>query len=230
MTVITFDAAYDWLVAGCSNKDASPNVLLGNGFSIAFDSDTFSYGALRSKAESEGLLTELAQRFFDGMGTLDFEVVIKSLLDAAHAIRIIRNDPADAEAAQLEIEAAGLKDALAQALAGLHPDRPHNIDDAAYERVYRFLAGFHKVYTVNYDMLLYWAIMRGRELVSDVTSFKADDGFREHLPNEPFVTWDNLHSSSGQSIFYIHGALRLFWGEGLLRQLTYVRTDQALLD
>lgn len=232
MSLATFDQAYEWLTEGYKPGKGgtdSPAFVLGNGFSIAFDPTIFSYAALRMRAVSDGLISDLAGRFFDGMRTVDFEVVIKSLLDASRALRIIRNDTTDSEAAALEQEAAGLKETLARTLAGLHPDRPHEITDDAYLRVYNFIARFHRVYTLNYDLLLYWTVMRGGELSPDVR-WRADDGFRENLPDETFVSWDDLHASRDQTIRYIHGALHLFWGDGLLRKLTYSRTGDALLD
>lgn len=227
--ITDYSQAYDWLKEGCSLTDPTPSLLLGNGFSMAHDPDIFSYRALRSRAEDDGLISQTAGRFFDALDTFDFEMVIKSLLDSARSLRILRNDKNDPEAASLDSEAANLKDALARTLAGLHPSRPHAISVEAFDRVYGFISQFYKIYTVNYDMLLYWTIMHGSEAATS-SSFRADDGFRDPGSMEPFVAWDHLHSSRSQTVFYIHGALHLFRGGGLLRKLTWIRTSEALLD
>jgi hypothetical protein len=129
----------------------------------------------------------------------------------------------------LRQEAANLREALARVLASVHPERPSDISDEAYLRVRQFIQPFSRVYTTNYDLLLYWALMKDfprEHLVSRVS----DDGFRDPgYIGAPHVTWDYLKPHS-QTIFYLHGALHLFRAEAELRKLTWIRTAEALLD
>jgi hypothetical protein len=59
---------------------------------------------------------------------------------------------------------------------------------------------------VNYDLLLYWALMQ-REMPP---SIDFDDGFRE--PDDgpaEYVTWD-VQKTGEQNVFYLHGGLHIF--------------------
>jgi hypothetical protein len=87
-----------------------------------------------------------------------------------------------------------------------------------------FLANFHSVYTVNYDLLLYWAIMQ--DLEPEVPS---DDGFRRPEDREEeYVVWEpDVHQ---QSIFYLHGALHVFDAEAEVQKYTWVNTGIRLID
>ena len=56
------------------------------------------------------------------------------------------------------------------------------------------------MYSTNYDLLLYWAILKGR-----IKSF-FDDGFRSDVDSGELV-WQKRGS---QNVFYLHGALHIF--------------------
>jgi hypothetical protein len=233
MQILPFNEAYRWL-REAKNPEIDPHLLLGNGFSMAYDYERFSYTALKGRAMEDGQISELSARFFADMNTVDFELVIRALDEAARALRILRNDPDDPEAASVSQEASKLREGLAQALAALHPDRPGDIRIDAYKRVYEFLGKFDKIYTANYDLLLYWTLMQDFEDLDEVDRprrRKTDDGFREPDRSQAeYVSWDHLHSSRTQCINYIHGALHLYRNEDELRKLTWSRTDRPLID
>jgi hypothetical protein len=210
-----------------------PHLLLGNGFSIAQDPLAFTYSALKRRATDLGQISEIAREYFDDLDTVDFELVIRSMLDAARGIRILRHNPSDPDVLRLEAEAASLKDTLAVVLAGLHPSRPADIAESSYERVYGFLCDFRSIYTTNYDLLLYWTLIKGLDpdFVRRVgRSRTMDDGFRDPGYAAEYVTWDYLHAARTQSVFYVHGALHLFRNEDELQKFTWSRTEIALLD
>ena len=224
----SFANAWDWASDVASRPSKKPHLLLGNGFSIAYDSETFSYSALRNEAERLGLVGDISSHMFNALGSEDFEQVIKSLEDAARALRILDPSRYHHDIETLEREAAGLKEALAQVLAGLHPERPGEISDATYLRVRGFLERFAHIFTANYDLLLYWTLMQdftGRGLVPR----RSDDGFRDPGYDADYVTWNYLAPHS-QNVYYLHGALHLYRSEGELIKLTWVRTGEALID
>lgn len=43
------------------------------------------------------------------------------------------------------------------------------------------------------------------------------------------MIWD-VYNPFSQTVFYLHGALHLFEGEGGLHKITWIRTDEALID
>lgn len=227
---MTYSGALTWLceLENAKGKVITPHLLLGNGFSIAFDYNRFSYSALRLQAQGDGLVGELATHLFDRLETQDFELVIKTLQDAALALEILDVEAYSQEIGTLRNEVVRLKEALAQVLAGLHPERPHEIDDAAYLRVRRFIDSFSYVYTANYDLLLYWTLMKEFDNATMSTRI-TDDGFRSGEEYAHYVLWDHLKPYQ-QCIYYLHGALHLFQGDDGLRKLTWVRTNEPLID
>jgi hypothetical protein len=212
-----------------AGKTARLHLLLGNGFSIAYSFDKFSYSGLLDHAETEGYIGPISQVFFRQLGTQDFELVVKKLQDGADALDLMDAHGFAQPIAQLRREATDLKEALARVLAGVHPERPGDISDDAYLRVRQFIEPFANVYTTNYDLLLYWALMK-KFPAADMVDRRSDDGFRDPgYPNAPHVTWDYLKPHK-QCIHYLHGALHLFRAGAELKKLTWVRTDEPLID
>ncbi len=200
------------------------HLLLGNGFSRALRNDIFAYEALFDRADF-GALSSSARKAFDALGTHDFEVVMKALRDAQRIVSLYAPAASDA-AEQMTRDADGLRDLLAETIAQNHPDRPHDVSAEAYRACRAFLAQFGgSIYTLNYDLLLYWALMQ-TELPPSIIS---DDGFRqpEDGPAE-FVTWDPTEAQ--QRVFYLHGALHLFDAGQSLNKMTWVNTGTPLVD
>ena len=201
------------------------HVLLGNGFSISYDPTAFSYGRLLDEADFSQLSID-ARAIFDAFGTADFEQVIEVLRTAAVLLPLYA--PANPTlAAAIAADADLLKDALAEVLARRHPDNVGSITPEEYTAARTFLAHFERIYTVNYDLLLYWASMQdGPE---DVPRY---DGFSEseEEPGADWVAWQPMSTFSSQRIFYLHGALHLFDAGTELRKLTFNRTGVALVD
>lgn len=228
--VMTFQQAQAWLEELTNKKGESvtPHLILGNGFSIAYNRDRFSYTALRQEAEAQHLIGKVALGLFAAMETQDFEQVIKTMTDAALGLRILDFKKYSVEIAALTAEVALLKDALARVLAALHPERPGDIEDAAYLRVRQFLDGFGRIFTASYDLLLYWALMQDFSS-EDLPPRLSDDGFRDPGDDAEYVVWDYLNPHR-QTVYYLHGALHLFRGEAELQKLTWIRTGDALID
>lgn len=226
VSIWDYDSAFKWVSA----IKSPPALLLGNGFSIAYNYSAFSYSALRQRALDEGLIGRIGQAVFDGLMTQDFELVIKTLSDAVVALEILDASKYEDEIVELQQEVSSLKEALARVLAGLHPERPAEIPPEAFVRVRTFLAGFGRIYTANYDLLLYWALMQGSEIGGPQPK-AVDDGFRNADIEADHVVWDYLTPHS-QTVHYLHGALHLYRSpdEASLKKLTWIRTGEALID
>jgi len=198
-------------------------LLLGNGFSIALRHDIFSYESLYKHAN----LTEAPhlEGLFEALGTQDFEIVIRQLADAARLISIYR--PEETELFQaLTADARKLKQILVEAIASRHPDRPYDVSVEQYQRCRTFLAPFGHIYTLNYDVLLYWALMQDE--VDDL-NIRPDDGFRhpEDNPDEPYVSWQEAHKPT---VHYLHGALHLFDTGADIVKYTWSKTDIPIVE
>ena len=128
---------------------------------------------------------------------------------------------------QLLSDAEGLREVLVHAIADGHPEKPYDISNDELLSCREFLANFNKIYTLNYDLLLYWAIMNEQESSSKKIY---DDGFR--MPNtggEDYVSW-NIENTDKQNVFYMHGALHIFDAGDELKKFTWKRTGIALIE
>lgn len=211
------------------------HLLLGNGFSIACNPNIFAYGSLFEEAKKT-MSKELAA-IFAAMGTQDFEEVIRALQHAA-AIVFAYNPKLKRTMARMNGDAEKLKADLIQAVAGRHPARPNDILDNRYVACRTFLSNFvgehagGKIYTMNYDLLLYWALMHEEENPAELIALSHDDGFRKDQEDydAPYVEWQGEGAAHGQNIHYLHGALHLFDAGHQLQKYTWVNTGKALVD
>lgn len=228
MTVrlMDYESAYDWV--NSTGAKTLPHLLLGNGFSVAFDSTTFSYGALLDYAKEQNGLRDLSAKFFSRLDTFDFELVIRQIMDAATALEILDKEGHSGEIKSLRSEAESLKESLAKSLASLHPERPAEVSDDAYSRVKKFINRHSRVFTANYDLLLYWTLMQEDGAHEFSTS---DDGFRSPDYKAEYVVWNHLDPHQ-QTIYYLHGALHLYrdMETAELQKLTWNRTGSPLID
>lgn len=204
------------------DTEKRPHLLLGNGFSRACRDDIFSYDSLFDRADFKTL--PKAKAAFNALKTTDFEAVMRALRSAAALVRVY--EPTNKALAQvLADEADALKDVLVRAIASNHPDHPSEIPDTQYARCKQFLANFNRIFTLNYDLLLYWALMRAE--VEPLV--KCDDGFRTpDSGKEEYVTWEpeNTHY---QNVYYLHGALHIFDSQTEVQKYTWANTQVRLI-
>lgn len=202
-----------------------PHLLLGNGFSISCRPNVFTYGRLFEQADFASLVT--ARQAFDVLHTTNFETVIRALRDFSALAKIYVMPPTEAGTVASN-DAASLREVLVRAVATSHPDRPHHLATREYLSCRRFLRGYKSINTVNYDLLLYWALMQ-RDLGDE--EIPCDDGFRKPIddPNAEYVSWDP-DTSKVQTIRYLHGALHLFDTGTEMKKYTWINTQRPLIE
>ena len=176
--VVSFQTALE--MAGQYKKR---HLLLGNGFSIACDPNIFTYRSLYEQArETHFLAIPEAARMFEVFDTKDFEVVICALEDTAKTLPVFE-PTAQHTADKMQCQAGELKTALVRTIADNHPEIPNRIVDEKFWTCRQFLSHFlntdneGRVYTVNYDLLLYWATLHEDQPFSDPLSLTINDGF-----------------------------------------------------
>lgn len=217
--VITFQEAIE------QSDRKKRKVLLGNGFSRACKDDIFSYESLYEQADFQNL-SEGARDAFGALGTTDFEVVIKALRQTALLARVYVPEKPELMTTLIQ-DANGLRDVLVQTIARNHPARPQEIPEDRYHACRMFLDNFECIYTLNYDLLLYWALMQDEP---PMEFFTHRDGFsKPDDPDADYVAWDS-GSAYAQTVHYMHGALHFFDGGYELQKYTWCNTQVALID
>lgn len=189
MPVITFEEALD--LADGNRR----TVLLGNGFSIAQAGNNFTY---RNLLERSGLAEgKPIRNVFNAFDTTDFEEAMFALEQAAIVERAYGNDD---QAACFLGDAGQVREALIRAIHTVHPKIQCDIPKEQLVACASFLKHFGEIYTLNYDLLLYWTILNSIELCFH-------DGFGLGEPTGGFRTFT---TEAYCSVYYLHGALHLF--------------------
>ncbi len=206
MSLISFDQAL-----GRAKKCKS--VLLGNGFSIAC-SDVFNYRTLLANASLE----ERLELVFNELDTADFEIVINELESAARLLRILQGHE-NAVAVEFEELSQSLRMQFANSITNSHVQYDQvfqtrrigsGLKATEQERTcFGFLQNFHQVFTTNYDLLLYWSIMKSFEPQYKSVSIPTNDGFTRAEDSPVFY-----QGGDAQRVFYLHGSL-FFQQDGL---------------
>lgn len=203
---------YDKVVGYLQSKKRQAHLLLGNGFSMAYDSEIFSYNALHGFIEE--LDNDLLSKLFEIIKTKDFELVMQQLENFSELIDAFGSDD-DLKEKVAEANTL-LKHALIDAIKALHPEHVFTIPDEKSASCASFLSyyflGNGNIFTTNYDILLYWVLMRNA-LENHV------DGFGRELENPGVITpegemefselrWGKYKEK--QNVHYLHGALPFF--------------------
>ena len=228
-TSMTFDQAIKDS-ADCNKR----HLLLGNGFSIDCRPNIFTYNSLFEQADFS-TASELP-KVFEALNTRDFEQVIKFLESASQAITVYGMD-LQSIATRMAGHAANLKELLVKTVASNHPGIPSEIDDGQFQKCRQFLANFlgnntkGKVYTLNYDLLLYWALMQDDPIDKPI-ALEPNDGFGYEDADSEFITWMGESSAYArrQRVHYLHGALHLFDVGAELEKYTWSNTGRPLIE
>lgn len=203
---------YSELMAHVKKSKRTPHLLLGNGFSMAYDPGIFSYNALHKFIDE--LDNDLLSRLFQIVNTKNFELVMQQLDNFCELIDTF--DPDSELKPKVQEASEALKVSLLHAIESLHPEHvfelPREKSKACSDFMSQFLDHGGNVFTTNYDVLMYWVLMRNGHL-------NAIDGFGRDRENpDEYVPEDELEFSelrwgrnkNGQNIHYLHGALPLF--------------------
>ena len=179
---ISFDEAIE------RADDVDRNLLIGNGFSAQY----FTYSSLlETPPIPENLLI---QNLFRQLNTDDFECVIAMLEDAA---RVADAYNCDEHSERLRTDAVSVRQTLVNAIRHNHP---RNRFDLNYDSPTAFIQNFNKIFSLNYDLLLYWVILElGRRFTDGFGLGRGANGF--HGPFDKTAYCD---------IFNLHGGLHLF--------------------
>ena len=204
----TYQQVIDYL-----DKQKRPrHLLLGNGFSMAYDNKIFSYNALSTFIERTD--NELLKKLFATINTKNFEQIMQQLDNFCEIAQIFSTDKLLVD--KLRNASSTLKTSLIDAVKELHPEHVFIVPEENSKKCHQFINDYiskgGKVFSTNYDLLLYWVLMRNN-------SEFAIDGFGRELENpDEFVKEEDLEYSelrwgkykTDQTIYYLHGALPIF--------------------
>jgi hypothetical protein len=177
-------------------------IILGNGASIAVDGH-FSYKSLYKEATGSFSLDSGVTTIFESYKTHDFELVLGGL-STAHQVNVALGVH--------DVEVVGaynrVRDVLIKTIHQIHVSYPKAKQHLP--AIAQFLKPFKRVFSLNYDLLVYWAMMHENNKVA-ASWFK--DCFAN--PNRTFKEdFEPLARPFGKAkgatlVFYPHGNLIL---------------------
>lgn len=203
---------YEDVIQSLETKKRQKHLLLGNGFSMSYDSGIFSYNALNRFLEN--LDNDILQKLFQIIKTSNFELLMEQLDNVAQIAEVFEAD----KMVVLNIRKAteSLKESLIDAIRELHPEHvfsvPEEKSKVCAALLNSFLAEEGQIFTTNYDLLLYWVLMRN-DIENAIDGFGRDLEENEEWMHEEARQYSELRwgkFKSTQTVHYLHGALQLF--------------------
>ena len=203
---------FEDVISTLRRKKRTIHLLLGNGFSMAYDHKIFSYNALADFVinTEDPTLTKL----FGILKTKNFELIMEQLSTFS---LLLSSLDADVEI-QIKVQEAQvkLKNSLLEAIKSLHPEHvfkiPENKINACGRFLNQFIGNGGQIFSTNYDLLLYWVLMRkgfenaidgfGRDLQNPREVACGEDAELSELRWGPHKAKQNVH--------YVHGTLPIF--------------------
>jgi len=206
--------SYQEVVKLLNSKKRSKHLLLGNGFSISYDKNIFSYNALTDFVAKTK--NKLLQKLFSIIDITNFETVMREL-DLFYKIA---SEFSEDESLSKKILKArnSLKKNFLDAISELHPEHVFKIPEKSSRKCANFLKEYldkdGHVFSTNYDLLLYWVLMSNQEKIDNIV-----DGFgKEYIEKDEYepdfkpefgdLEWGP--NKADQHVHYIHGALHIF--------------------
>lgn len=200
-----------------------PKLLLWNGFSMAYDDSRFSFTSLLDSAVDEWIIEKDSKvyKVFESLKTADFESVMRALEDTKKIVEVYEWNVELQEL--LKNDAEELKKYLVAIITNNHPKISTEVSEDEKKSCAKFLSNFESIYTLNYDLLLYWAVMQDETATKQFWDWFWED---EYSLDEDYVVYKN---SKSFKLHYLHWALHLFdaWSEIIKK--TYSKTEIDLI-
>jgi hypothetical protein len=182
----------DW--AELRGRGEFTGLLLGNGASRAVW-PKFAYDSLFDLArdvQEDAHLTAEDIALFEALSTRNFERVLSALRTASAVGKALGH-----LTAALDTRYDSVRRALVAAVHHTHVPWAL-VNDAVLDSIRRALLPHRFIYSTNYDLLVYWAIVRG------------EGGFKDLFWDEYFDLSDTELWGKDTAVLYLHGGLHLY--------------------
>lgn len=203
---------YSEAVKYLHSQKRKKHLLLGNGFSMSYDAGIFSYNALNKFLDK--LEDDILHKLFEVVKTNNFELLMQQLDNVAAIAVIFGADKKVVD--KIKKASATLKESLINAVKELHPEHVFTIPEEKSQACATFLNSFlqndGQIFTTNYDLLLYWVLMRN-SIKNSVDGFGRDAEETDEFIPEDERQFSELRWGKHkdiQTVHYLHGALPLF--------------------
>lgn len=187
---------YNW--NDINNEDFRwKSILIGNGASINVW-EKFNYRSIYAQASSSGSGSPLGIKdtnLFNTLDTHNFEQILSSLKTAS-----IINQALGLPDVEITQRYESIKSSLIGTIGEVHI--PWRITpDLIISTIRSEILNYKRVYTTNYDLLIYWSVMHQNNPAP----------FVDYFFTEEFDSSDtNIYDDAKTKVLYLHGALHLY--------------------
>jgi len=199
---------------------------------MSYNKERFSFTSLLESAVDSGLISESSPIYavFSKFDTKDFEEVVKLLETSVKVLKTYGAISPTDEKAILK-DSQSLKEYLVDVITNNHPEKITEISDEEYLNSANFIKDYEKVYTLNYDLLLYWTSIKLNSFLNDgsieKSTLKIYDGFNDpYQGSTDYVVFENGGKSF--NLNFLHGGLHIFDNKSEIIKNTYSRTERTL--
>lgn len=184
------------------------SLILGNGASINVCSK-FNYGSLFEQAEAKGFITDEIKAIFAKLESKDFEFILSNIATTKYICEKLGITFSKEDGEKLNNSYNQVREALVKTVRESHPE--HAEVEGELSKMANFMKNFRNVISLNYDLLVYWAMFKG----NDDNTHQFKDCFRGNHFEQDFEEWRNPYANHSLTIdnvtlvFYPHGNLIL---------------------
>ena len=127
--------SYQDVIQSLEKKGRQKHLLFGNGFSMAYDRNIFSYNALSNFIETTG--DPLIKSLFQKLNTKNFELIMQQLDNFCEIVEIFSDDKTLVP--KIKAVSEKLKNSLIDAVKELHPEHVLKVPEEKSEARIQFL-------------------------------------------------------------------------------------------
>lgn len=201
------DELEDWQDTEKSLPEKDRGLLIGNGTSIALWPH-FRYASLYEMAKDASKSDHLTTRevgIFDALETQNFESVLSAMITAGKVWKLFEKPSADID--DLRASYSRVRKSLIRAVKEVHVPF-EKVTEELKTHLREVFGGYSYVYSTNYDLLLYWAMMNDSGRFKDFVWGKDADSRRNLFNVSDTDLWDE--SKPTTKVLFLHGALHLY--------------------
>jgi hypothetical protein len=208
MAKATTDALEDWSTVDGALPKKDRGLLLGNGASIALWPQ-FRYDSLFAVAQDSTKPVRLAEHdveVFSALDTKNFELVLSALITAGRLWTIYKKPTKDID--DLRESYRRIRLSLIRAVKEVHVPF-ERVADEMKAHLRKAFADYSYIYSTNYDLLLYWSLMKDREHFKDFIWAQDAQNQRNVFDTSDTDLWED-EKKPVTKVLFLHGALHLY--------------------
>jgi hypothetical protein len=214
---------FDELLQRLKDTPEQKSLLVGNGLSMSLKPEFSDFDLLRAS----GILQDARlQKLCDYLKTHSIENVMSMLRDLQWLTEFYQeNLSLESLRGRAQQDLDRIREMFVRAVKEVHPSTAAELAEPWRTSCSHFIRRFDKIFTTNYDLLLYW-------VVQGFNSLYGEKGFRDGfgpVPRSELLLFQDFRAGQFlKEIWYLHGALHIFPFHGLATKTSTNGRDYLL--